>query len=47
MTKYTIETKQLTKIYKDQKAVNNVNIHVKKDVFTVYSVVMAPVKPQL
>ncbi|MEX3618987.1 ABC transporter ATP-binding protein [Paenibacillus glucanolyticus] len=30
MTKYTIETKQLTKIYKDQKAVNNVNIHVKK-----------------
>ncbi|MDN8592768.1 bacitracin ABC transporter ATP-binding protein [Chryseobacterium mucoviscidosis] len=30
MTNYTIETKQLTKIYKDQKAVNNVNIHVKK-----------------
>ncbi|AZK46522.1 ABC transporter ATP-binding protein [Paenibacillus lentus] len=30
MTKYIIETKQLTKIYGDQKAVNNVNIHVKK-----------------
>ncbi|MFU1796588.1 ABC transporter ATP-binding protein [Paenibacillus azoreducens] len=30
MTKYIIETKQLTKIYRDQKAVNNVNIHVKK-----------------
>lgn len=30
MTKYIIETKQLTKIYGDQKAVNNVNIHVEK-----------------
>lgn len=30
MTKYIIETKQLTKIYGDQKAVNNVNLHVKK-----------------
>lgn len=30
MTKYIIETKQLTKIYGDQKVVNNVNIHVKK-----------------
>lgn len=30
MTKYIIETKQLTKMYGDQKAVNNVNLHVKK-----------------
>lgn len=30
MTNYIIETKQLTKIYGDQKAVNNVNLHVDK-----------------
>lgn len=30
MTNYIIETKQLTKIYGDQKAINNVNLHVKK-----------------
>lgn len=30
MTTYIIETKHLTKIYKNQTAVNNVNIHVKK-----------------
>ncbi|WP_128100890.1 ABC transporter ATP-binding protein [Paenibacillus sp. DCT19] len=30
MTEYIIETKRLTKNYRDQKAVNNVNMHVKK-----------------
>lgn len=30
MTNYIIETKQLTKVYGDQKAVNNVNLHVQK-----------------
>ena len=30
MNKYVIETKQLTKIYGEQTAVNSVNLHVKK-----------------
>ncbi len=30
MSNFVIETKQLTKVYRDQKAVNSVNLHVKK-----------------
>ena len=30
MSEYVIETKQLTKVYGDQTAVNAVNLHVKR-----------------
>lgn len=34
MSDYLIETKQLTKMYGDQAAVKDVDLHVKKDAFT-------------
>lgn len=47
MSEFLIETKQLTKVYGEQTAVNAVNLHVKKAAFTAYSDATEPVKPRL
>lgn len=47
MSDFLIETKQLTKIYGEQTAVNSVNLHVKKVGFMVCSDATVPEKQPL